>query len=744
MKNHLRSSALIGPMLVLSASILVWAQVGERQPAEAAEPVLIPFTPTQIRVVSTVETAAFFHTPLDSEETVRLEELTVSSSGYVIHNEPLEVELMGDPRFAEVSALIERMPHNHRPDDTRYFAAADAPEFAGHEVVDIAREVAVRLNAIEEEYAAGRMRPYIQLDFPLHMDQVFAPEDPVGSTREVVIQVAWSGPNGLGGTSTTSRAVTLMAPPLSVPNSYQTSGTATSIHAGDLHVHSCHGEASGACAPSGNCAAESFQTSGSFSFAQLRSQYQALGIDWFTATDHSYCVNSSGEYNAIVAECAAQTDGSFLVMPDLELSSDEVGSQSGSDLANALCLGLTSANHMGAHQINARIPGGEDGFLGFCDGLFSDVLNSFTSNISTIRSQGGYPIAHHPTAGEFGWNSYDSTQGIEANALHGVEVWNGATQSGQGGDVGRWIDWLLDGRLLYAYSGSDTHDEATAFGSNNVLLEPGEFSVNGVHAALRGGRHFISNGHVLIMEAGLGGSSIPMGSMHPLPPHTGPTNYTARVHYNFGADTSTISIFTGRAGDGSESTLCQSGPLTGQGVFECSTPLETSVNSWVRAYSQGGSVTAYTNPVFFLPSSDDPGTYCTAKINSSGCGAQIGSSGVASATSALTFDITASEVVNNKNGIMFYGYAPAFNPFSDGTLCVSAPLTRTAPQNSAGNPVLPDCSGNFSYDFNARIQSGIDGGLIPGAEIYGQYWYRDPMSGSGSGLSNAIYFSIGP
>ena len=80
-----------------------------------------------------------------------------------------------------------------------------------------------------------------------------------------------------------------------MPSALASERAGYSVHAGDLHVHSCHGEALDACAPSSDCTAESFQTSGSFSYAELRTMYEALGIDWFTATDHSYCINSETE-----------------------------------------------------------------------------------------------------------------------------------------------------------------------------------------------------------------------------------------------------------------------------------------------------------------------------------------------------------------------------------------------------------------------------------------------------------------
>jgi len=739
------SLAAAGPLAVLAASFAVWAGLSPRQSGDPGEAVLISFTPREVRVLKTVETAAFFYSPLETDGEVRLEGLRVEAGGYAIHEAPLALSLRPDPRFGEVSALVERLPHNHRGGgEERHYADPADPEFQGAEVIEVRREVAERLRALEEEYDGGRGRPYVQLDFPLHLDQVFTPDEPAGTRREVRVELRWRGPDGALRTTSSTRAVMRLPAPLGVPPSFQALGAGTSVHAGDLHVHSCHGEASGACAPSSNCTAETLQTSGSFSYAQLRSQYEALGMDWFTATDHSYCIDSDGEYDVVVAECAALTDATFLCLPDIELSSDEEGPQVGGDSGDLACLGTTSANHMGAHQLTARTPGGEEGFLGFCDGLFGDALEPFTDNLASIRAQGGYPIAHHPTSGNFGWNSYDAATGIEAGGLHGVEIWNGASQSGQGGDVGRWVDWMLDGRLLYAYSGSDTHDEAFAFGANHVLLGPGEFDAAGLHAALRAGRSYVSNGHALILDVELGGATLAMGAMHPLPPGSPAAATNVRVHYDFGGDNATITVFAGRAGDASESVLCTSGPLSGQGVFECASNLETSATSWVRAYSEAGSSTAYTNPVFFLPSTEDPGTYCTPKTNSAGCGATVASSGAASATNPAPFLITAQDVLNQKNGILFYGLAPAFNPFDGGTLCVAPPQRRTPPQGSGGNAGPPDCSGSFSFDFNARIQSGIDASLVAGEEVYAQYWHRDPGVASGTGLTNAIWFSIGP
>ena len=140
----------------------------------------------------------------------------------------------------------------------------------------------------------------------------------------------------------------------------------------------------------------------------------------------------------------------------------------------------------------------------------------------------------------------------------------------------------------------------------------------------------------------------------------------------------------------------------------------------------------------------EPYSYCTGKLNGQGCVPKIGSSGQASATSALPFDVTATDVVESKFGLLFYGYGQWAVPFQGGTHCVMLPTRRTPAQfsGSTGQP----CSGTYSLDFNARIQGGIDPNLIPGALIYCQWWYRDGQSpsGFGSGLTDALCFGIAP
>jgi hypothetical protein len=139
-----------------------------------------------------------------------------------------------------------------------------------------------------------------------------------------------------------------------------------------------------------------------------------------------------------------------------------------------------------------------------------------------------------------------------------------------------------------------------------------------------------------------------------------------------------------------------------------------------------------------------PAVYCTAKVNSLGCSPTIGSSGSPSASSGLPFLITASSIVNQTTGLLYYAHAPIAIPFQGGTKCVAQPTRRTPVQNSGGSASGSDCTGTYSFDFNAWRVNGGDTSLVAGAQVFAQYWSRDPQSPSHTSLSNALRFLINP
>lgn len=139
-----------------------------------------------------------------------------------------------------------------------------------------------------------------------------------------------------------------------------------------------------------------------------------------------------------------------------------------------------------------------------------------------------------------------------------------------------------------------------------------------------------------------------------------------------------------------------------------------------------------------------PTAYCTAKVNSQGCTPAIGFAGTPSLTSVAPFTISATQLINQRNGLLFYGLAPAASAFYGGTKCAASPLKRIVMPSSGGNTGADDCSGTFAFDFNTRLRSGLDPALSIGVDVYTQFWYRDSASLGGVGMSNALQFRACP
>lgn len=136
--------------------------------------------------------------------------------------------------------------------------------------------------------------------------------------------------------------------------------------------------------------------------------------------------------------------------------------------------------------------------------------------------------------------------------------------------------------------------------------------------------------------------------------------------------------------------------------------------------------------------------YGTAKTNSVGCVPSMFAVGTASASSPQPFVLGSNQVLPARSGLMFYGFAQQSQPAFGGTILVQFPVRRTPLQLSSGTLGDPGCGGSYAYDFNARIQSGIDPNLQAGVFVATQYWYRDAASSFGIGLSNGAWFQIEP
>ena len=179
-------------------------------------------------------------------------------------------------------------------------------------------------------------------------------------------------------------------------------------------------------------------------------------------------------------------------------------------------------------------------------------------------------------------------------------------------------------------------------------------------------------------------------------------------------------------------------------------PVFGDLGNWLAVGSPHDNDTGKSNGSVYVWELDGNTTpYCTPKINSLGCIPRIDVEGIAPSVSVpLAFDVLGTSVLNNKNGLLFYGLAgTAAIPFLGGTLCAQPPLRRTPLQNAGGTPPpSSNCSGSYTFDINAWAQSGADPALVAGASAYCQYWSRDPLhpDGTGTGLSSAMQVPMAP
>ncbi|MCC7012447.1 MAG: S8 family serine peptidase [Planctomycetes bacterium] len=163
-------------------------------------------------------------------------------------------------------------------------------------------------------------------------------------------------------------------------------------------------------------------------------------------------------------------------------------------------------------------------------------------------------------------------------------------------------------------------------------------------------------------------------------------------------------------------------PALGLGIWFC--------HVQARDLAGNSGATQHLGPFAIVPSGV-LGIYCTAKTNSLGCVSTLSSSGTPSATAPNGFVVSCSNVLNQKSGQLIYGLNGANNaPFQGGVLCVHPPVRRTVIVSSGGNSSGSDCSGVFSFDFNAFARGAYATApapelSVPGTLVNLQWWGRD-------------------
>lgn len=131
-------------------------------------------------------------------------------------------------------------------------------------------------------------------------------------------------------------------------------------------------------------------------------------------------------------------------------------------------------------------------------------------------------------------------------------------------------------------------------------------------------------------------------------------------------------------------------------------------------------------------------SYCTGKLNSEGCVPTLTTDAGCPSVTGGPWNVYATQVLNNKNGILFHGTLRNSLPFQGGFLCVQPPFTRTAVQATGGDAApLNNCSGQMSLDLMAQ-------GFSAGQTVTVQAWSRDPSASFSTSLSNGLEVTIQP
>lgn len=536
---------------------------------------------------------------------VHLDRLMARSvTGEVLAEVPLYGErLVGDEgQLFATHRLLEMLPVDisHRRADRIFLEVDEIPDLDGSRIGELAHEIEQQVELMRND-GMGQAR---NITFDVDLRRLF----PVGAQPgdEVVfdVEIVFATAVGSSSSVTHTHTITLLPQHLGPPQVWQQRMQGQqpgAFVAGDLHVHNCRDQATLGCP---NCAAESFNVTGAFNNAQLRDQFLALGYDFFSTTTHSYCIQGSAEFASIAAEATNLDLPDFVVLLGTEMTNKENGPQQGSDIFDATCvLGgqlFRGIAHMGGHGITSDKPGGQDYFLGACDG----PIRNQDVNVSEANAEGGFAIANHPGGDTISFNSVERFEGIEANMTRGVEIWNYDVSTGGASVVHKnwWINRLLEGKITYPYSGSDTHDEAVEFGATITYIN-GPLTDASVLAGLKAGRNYISNGPFLYNNLSDGaGNELIMGDIFVTRSSRIPNNYPVTVdsYYNLGSDVATVRVYRGKVGDAAEELIATYTSVTGEGVLNTPTILPKTATSWFRTELEvdGAPRAAYATPCY--------------------------------------------------------------------------------------------------------------------------------------------------
>jgi hypothetical protein len=139
-----------------------------------------------------------------------------------------------------------------------------------------------------------------------------------------------------------------------------------------------------------------------------------------------------------------------------------------------------------------------------------------------------------------------------------------------------------------------------------------------------------------------------------------------------------------------------------------------------------------------------PVPYCAPKPNSLGCTPEILALGESTVGGPDDFHLVATNLRNQVFGALFWSPFPDRLPYGSAFRCVGNPWYRTPPGSTGGSPAPAlDCSGTLDLYLDHSSLLAMGG---PGAQVFAQFWSRDPghPDGTNLGLTGAMCVTIVP
>ena len=222
--------------------------------------------------------------------------------------------------------------------------------------------------------------------------------------------------------------------------------------------------------------------------AALSANAENIGLRFLGFSDHSYCIDSN-EFQTVKDHCSiADNDPDFTCLTGEELSTSDVEND-GESLF--WCDGNLGEAHIGVYGTNIFIA--QTPIARHCP-----TAPTAQGGINEINTQNGISILNHPKPNNGGFLDFESM--FDVSGQTGIEIWNDDFDNDDGDSTNSWVTLLLQGNKVYAYGGTDSHEDVSTVNYNNAYIE-GALNSSNLKTALENGRVTVSNNGNAYLEA---------------------------------------------------------------------------------------------------------------------------------------------------------------------------------------------------------------------------------------------------